>query len=68
MGTKVYEHEQTEEKFEWEGWDGRIFGKGDRYAEPGIYFYVIEALGWDAERYRGKEPYTGFVYLYRESE
>ena len=67
-GKKVYEHEQTEEKFEWAGWDGTVFGKGNRYAEPGVYYYVIEALGWDAERYRGKEPYKGFVYLYRELE
>jgi len=67
-GKKVYEYEQTEEKFEWEGWDGTVFGKGRQFAQPGVYFYVIEALGWDAERYRGKEPYKGFVYLFRETE
>jgi gliding motility-associated-like protein len=67
-GRKVYEHEQTEEKFEWEGWDGTIFGKGKQFAQPGVYFYVIEALGWDAIRYRRNEPFTGFVYLYREKE
>lgn len=67
-GRKVYEFEQNEEKFEWEGWDGTIDGKGEKFAQPGVYYYVIEAVGWDAERYRGHPPYKGFVYLYRELE
>jgi gliding motility-associated-like protein len=67
-GRKVYEYEQTEDKFEWEGWDGTIQGKGENFAQPGVYYYVIEAVGWDAERYRGHPPYKGFVYLYREAE
>jgi gliding motility-associated-like protein len=67
-GHKVYEFEQTEDKFEWEGWDGTINGKGENFAQPGVYYYVIEAVGWDAEKYRGRPPYKGFVYLYRESE
>ena len=64
-GKKVYEYEQREEKLEWEGWDGTIFGKGNRFAESGVYFYVIEALGWDGDRYRKHEPYKGFIHLYR---
>lgn len=68
QGRKVYEHEQTEEKLEWEGWDGTLFGNGKRFARSGIYYYVIEALGWDAVHYRGREPYTGFVYLIRPAE
>ena len=68
QGRKVYEFEQRDEKFEWEGWDGTIQGKGENFAQPGVYYYVIEAVGWDAERYRGHPPYKGFVYLYRESE
>jgi gliding motility-associated-like protein len=68
VGKKVYEYEQREEKFEWEGWDGTVFGKGNRYAESGVYFYVIEALGWDGEIYRKNEPYKGFVYLIREKD
>ena len=67
-GRKVYEFEKNEEKFEWEGWDGTIDGKGEKFAQPGVYYYVIEAVGWDAERYRGHPPYKGFVYLYRELE
>ncbi len=62
-GRLVYEHEQTRDKFEWEGWDGTIRGKG-RPAEPGVYFYIIEAIGWDAEKYRGG-LYRGFVHLFR---
>jgi gliding motility-associated-like protein len=68
QGRKVYEYEQTDEKFKWEGWDGTIQGKGENFAQPGVYYYVIEAVGWDAERYRGRPPYKGFVYLYREAE
>jgi len=68
LGKKVYEFEQREEKFEWEGWDGTIFGKGNRDAESGVYFYVIEALGWDGEVYRKNEPYKGFIYLIREKD
>jgi len=67
-GNKVYEYTQREEEFDWEGWDGTIFGRGNRKAESGVYFYVIEALGWDGRSYRGREPYTGFVYLIREKE
>jgi gliding motility-associated-like protein len=63
-GRLVYRHEQTDEKFEWLGWDGTIDGKGKSKAEPGVYYYVIEALGWDAEKYRGG-VYRGFFYLIR---
>jgi len=67
-GRKVYEYEHNEGRLEWEGWDGTIHGKGRDYAEPGIYYYVIDALGWDATVYRNSKPYTGFVYLFRESD
>ncbi|MDP4186224.1 MAG: gliding motility-associated C-terminal domain-containing protein, partial [Bacteroidota bacterium] len=40
-------------------WDGKIDGK---YASPGVYFYVIEAIGRD-NRSRKK---TGFVHLFRD--
>lgn len=64
-GNLVYRHEQTDEKFEWEGWDGTIDGKGKSKAEPGVYYYVIEALGWDAQKYR-KGIFKGFFYLIRD--
>lgn len=64
-GNLVYRHEQTEGKFDWQGWDGTMDGKGKSKLDPGIYYYVIEALGWDAEEYRDG-IYKGFVYLIRD--
>jgi gliding motility-associated-like protein len=48
---------------DWEGWDGNV-GNSSAKAGPGVYFYVIRALGWDDIKYDSKE-YRGFVYLYR---
>jgi gliding motility-associated-like protein len=67
-GRKIYEYEHKDGRMEWEGWDGSIQGKGKNFAEPGVYYYVIDALGWDATVYRKVKPYTGFVYLFREKE
>jgi gliding motility-associated-like protein len=64
-GNLVYQHIQEEEKFDWKGWDGTMDGKGKSPLDPGVYYYVIEALGWDAEKYRGG-VYKGFVYLIRD--
>jgi hypothetical protein len=48
---------------EWEGWNGKIDGtKGD--APTGVYYYVIDAVGWDGVRYRNGQ-YKGFLHLYR---
>ena len=47
----------------WEGWDGRI-NNTSAFATPGVYFYVIRALGWDDVDYDSKEQ-RGFVHLYR---
>jgi len=43
----------------WEGWDGKVRGRDE--AAAGVYYYVIEARGWDDVKYREK----GFVYLFR---
>jgi gliding motility-associated-like protein len=48
---------------DWDGWDGNV-NNSSRKASPGVYFYVIKALGWDDVKYEGK-AYRGFVYLYR---
>ncbi len=64
-GNQVYQHIQDEEKFDWLGWDGTMDGKGKSYLDPGVYYYVIEALGWDAEKYRNG-IYRGYVYLLRD--
>ncbi len=42
-------------------WDGRI---GNRYASPGVYYYVIEGRGRDDKKRRAH----GFVHLFREKE
>jgi gliding motility-associated-like protein len=43
------------EMFRWnnpaQGWDGK---KGGAYVPPGVYFYVIEALGSDGRKYKEK--------------
>ncbi|NMC36751.1 MAG: hypothetical protein GYA41_00320 [Bacteroidales bacterium] len=63
-GIKVYEFNGEGEILkDWEGWDGNI-NASSRKASPGVYFYIIKALGWDDIRYDSKE-YRGFVYLYR---
>jgi len=47
----------------WEGWDGKV-NNSSADATPGIYFYIIRAIGWDDVDYDSKEQ-RGFVYLYR---
>jgi gliding motility-associated-like protein len=48
---------------DWIGWDGSVNGSSVK-ASPGLYFYVIRAIGWDDVGYRTKEN-RGFLYLYR---
>jgi gliding motility-associated-like protein len=48
---------------DWTGWNGDINNTSVK-AAPGVYYYVIRALGWDDVLYDGK-AYRGFVYLYR---
>ena len=63
-GLKVYSFFGEGERLrEWQGWDGNI-NKSSLKATPGIYFYIIRALGWDDIEYDSKE-YRGTVYLYR---
>ncbi len=63
-GIKVYEfYGEGGILKDWEGWDGTIRGTSIK-ASPGVYFYIIKALGWDDVKYDGKQ-YRGFVYLYR---
>lgn len=63
-GIKVYDfYGEGRILKEWDGWDGYI-GNSSVRAGPGVYFYVIRALGWDDKEYDSKE-YRGFVYLYR---
>ncbi len=66
QGAKVYEYEgQGAALKDYDGWDGRINGRGA--ASPGVYYYIIRAVGWDDVQYKGKE-YRGMVYLFREKK
>jgi gliding motility-associated-like protein len=47
----------------WKGWDGNVNNSSIK-SSPGVYFYIIHALGWDDKDYNSKEQ-RGFVYLYR---
>jgi gliding motility-associated-like protein len=63
-GTKVYDfYGEGKILKDWDGWDGHV-GNTSAKASPGVYFYIIKALGWDDIKYDSKE-YRGFVYLYR---
>ncbi len=63
QGMKVYEYTGHGAALkDYEGWDGRINGHGK--ASPGVYYYIIKAVGWDDVEYHGKE-YRGTVYLFR---
>jgi gliding motility-associated-like protein len=63
-GTKVYDFNGEGKVLkEWDGWNGNV-GNTSAKASPGVYFYIVKALGWDDIKYDSKE-YRGFVYLYR---
>ncbi|MGC1390402.1 MAG: gliding motility-associated C-terminal domain-containing protein [Bacteroidales bacterium] len=63
-GLKVYSfYGEGEVLKNWKGWDGNVNFSSIK-ASPGVYFYIIKALGWDNVVYNNKE-YRGFVYLYR---
>jgi gliding motility-associated-like protein len=63
-GLRVYSFSGSGAKLkDWTGWDGNI-NDSSRKATPGIYFYIIRALGWDDIRYESKD-HRGVVYLYR---
>jgi gliding motility-associated-like protein len=63
-GMKVYNfYGEGESLRAWQGWDGNVNTSSIK-ASPGVYFYIIHALGWDDVEYNSKE-YRGFLYLYR---
>ena len=63
-GLKIYSfYGDGESLRQWQGWDGNVNSSSIK-ASPGVYFYIIRALGWDDIVYNSNE-YRGFVYLYR---
>ena len=63
-GMKVFDFTgQSESLINWRGWDGNVNNSSSK-ASPGIYYYIIQAVGWDDVIYDSKE-YRGFLHLYR---
>ncbi len=60
-GKRVYTY--TGDPKKWEGWNGKVDGKYSDVPD-GVYFFVIEAVGWDGRRYKGG-VYKGFLHLFR---
>lgn len=60
-GNAVYSYSGT--VGDWKGWDGKTDGTGAD-AAPGVYYFIINARGWDDVNYSGG-PYKGFFYLFR---
>lgn len=64
-GEKIYEWTWNEEDQEpnpgW--WDGKLSSGQD--APPGVYYYLLEAIGQKDQDFSGKE-YSGFFHLIRE--
>ncbi len=60
-GGKVYSYNGT--IGEWQGWDGKHDGTGAESA-PGVYYFIINARGWDDVSY-SSGPYKGLFYLFR---
>ncbi|MCF8380888.1 MAG: gliding motility-associated C-terminal domain-containing protein [Bacteroidales bacterium] len=61
-GNLVYKADITD-LHNWDGWDGNILNS-NRPASAGVYYYIIEATGYDEIQYN-RGPYKGFVYLFR---
>jgi gliding motility-associated-like protein len=63
-GRRVYNYEGSGEEIQaWQGWDGKV-NHSERFAEPGAYFFVLRAVGYDDVKYEGSN-FRGVVYLYR---
>jgi gliding motility-associated-like protein len=63
-GLKVYSFSgEGQQLADWTGWDGTVNNSSSK-AAPGIYYYIIRALGWDDVVYDSKE-FRGFLHLYR---
>ncbi|PID90155.1 MAG: hypothetical protein CSA97_04370 [Bacteroidetes bacterium] len=61
LGRQVYEYDG--DPLEWEGWNGKKKGKG-KTLNPGVYFYIIQATGYDGNSFRGGE-YKGPLHLFK---
>ena len=63
-GMKVFDFTGEGEVLrQWKGWDGNVNDSSSK-ASPGVYYYIIQAIGWDDVVYNSKQ-YRGFLQLYR---
>ncbi|MBE9468345.1 MAG: gliding motility-associated C-terminal domain-containing protein [Bacteroidetes bacterium] len=69
-GRKVYQYKYSykdcynkSDYNKWEGWNGKINGDGGE-ASPGLYFYIINARGWNDKNFTKK----GQLYLFKEKK
>lgn len=55
-------HKYEGDPREWLGWNGNVLNS-NRLASPGVYFYIIEAVGWDGHKFK-RGPYKGTLHLF----
>lgn len=61
QGQLVYSYDGDPKR--WEGWKGQSKHKGGM-CPPGVYFYIIEARGWDGQEFKN-DIYKGALHLFR---
>lgn len=49
-GVVIYK-KSIDDMYAWPGWDGRILNS-NKVAQEGLYYYVVEALGYDNKEYK----------------
>jgi gliding motility-associated-like protein len=61
-GSLVYKNE-IGDLYEWDGWNGNVLDT-NRPASEGVYYYIIEAEGYDDDEYK-RGVFRGSVHLFR---
>lgn len=61
QGQLIYTYEGDPKR--WEGWQGQSKHKGGM-CPPGVYFYIIEAKGWDGHEFKN-DIYKGALHLFK---
>ncbi len=69
-GKKIYEWDEWEFEIDREkkGWDGTIGGDGGPEAAPGVYYYIIDAIGEDNKGNEIPFKFQGALHLIRGKE
>ncbi len=64
-GQIMYDYEGKEGYINFQ-WNGK-YKNSDTYCPSGVYYYYIEARGWDKYKHEKYEKFKGFVHLFRGS-